>query len=245
MPPDTDSLKSQLNSVFRKSKYAGQKFYLPNDDLERIITVPSVKHYCSTYAATTLKDETSKVIDYVFGSEDNNSGSARQVFAILVLVDRPRLIPGVFAENIRDHDLPLAQCHRRGAEFELARRSERRHALDCFSQWDMSDRMSFDVIQYQVNVPVFKLLGQNKVCFLPEQYVAMKLDDRSVLPFTKYDGEKQIVSGSSKVVRVKIHPAHHDFNKHVSRPTRPSSESQAMIPKHVSHAHMNCFKPEK
>lgn len=211
--------------MFQESHYAGQQFFLPNDDLERIITVPSVTHYCSTYAAATLKDETSKVIDYVFGSEDNDRGRACQVFAILVLVDRASLILGVVTENIRDHDLPLAQCSRRGTEFQLARRSKSSRALECFSQWDMSDRMSFDVIQYQVNVPAFKLLGQNKACFLPEQYVAMKLDDRSVLPFTYYDGKTQIVGGSSKVVRVQIHHAHHDFDKQVSRPICPTSGS--------------------
>lgn len=218
LPSDTKSLRSQLNNVFQKSFYVGKRkrSYLPIDDLERILNPQSVTQYCSTYAAAIPEDEASKIIAYVFGTKDNYRGSARQVFAILVLMDRPSLIPGVIAENIRDHDLPLVQCSGKGTDFQLARRSKRPRALESFSQWEMSDRMSFDVIQYKVNVPVFKLLGQNKSCFLPEQYVAMKLGDQSVLPFTSYDQGNEIVSGSSKVVRVQIHPAHHDFNKEVS-----------------------------
>lgn len=226
MPTDTNSLRSQLNSLFQESPYVGKRLFLPSDDLKRIIDIPSVTQYCSTY--DTLKDETSKIIAYVFGSEGdegNYSGDARQVFAILVLIDRPSLIPGVVAENIRDHDLPLAQCSKRGTEFQLSKRSKSLRPLECLRKWGMSDRRAFDDIQYQVNVPVFKLFGQNKPFFLPGQYVAMKLDDRSVLPFTYCDTKKQIVSGSSKVVRVQIHPAHHDFNKKVSLSIRPSSES--------------------
>lgn len=243
MPPDTNSLRSQLNNAFQKSFYNEKRSFLPSDDLERIISTESVTQYCSTYAATAPKDETSKILEYVFGSEGNYRGPARQVFAILVLMNRPSFIPGVVAENIRDHDLPLAQCAGTGADFQLARNSESQRALKCFSQWEMSDRISFDVYQYQVNVPIFRLLDQNKPCFLPEKYVAMELDDRSVLPFTDYDRENQITSGSSKVVRVQIHTAHNDFNKHVSRLVSPSSESPELgSPRHASHAHMEFFE---
>lgn len=246
MPPDTNSLRSQLNNAFRKSHYTGKPSFLPSDDLERIISPQSVAQYCSTYAAATLEDETSKIIEYVFGSKGNYRGPARQVFAILVLIDRPSLIPGVVAENIRDYDLPLVQCSGTGADFQLARKSKSPRPLRCFSQGEMSDRMSFDVIQYQVNVPIFRLLGQNKPCFLPEKYVAMELDDRSVLPFTHYDRENQITSGSSKVVRVRIHAAHHDFNKQVSRLTSEPLE-RTMIPETriaCSHGHLR-IKSEK
>lgn len=225
--PDTNSLQSQLNSVFQESPYVGKRSFLPSDDLKRIITVPSVTQYCSTYAAATLKDETSKIIAYVFGSEGDEgkySGDARQVFAILVLIDRPSLIPGVVAENIRDHDLPLAQCSKRGTEFQLSKRSKSLRPLECLRKWGMSDRRAFDDIQYEVNVPVFRLFEQNNTFFPPGQFVAKKLDNRSVLPFTYCDTKKQIVSGSSRVVRVQIHPAHHDFNKQVSRSMHPSSE---------------------
>ncbi|KAK7717462.1 hypothetical protein SLS64_002954 [Diaporthe eres] len=92
----------------------------------------SVAQYCSTYAAATLEDETSKIIEYVFGSKGNHRDPARQVFAILVLIDRPSLIPGVVAENIRDHDLPLVQCSGTGADFQLARRSKSPRPLKCF-----------------------------------------------------------------------------------------------------------------
>lgn len=210
------NLKTQLNNGFQTSRYHGNKQFLPKDSLEKLIIAESVEEYCSVH----LKDEDpAKIVRYVFGcgSPGAERDLARQVFATLVLIDRPELISGVVKENIRDRDLPLVQCEERGIEYQLARRSsDQVHAvrLDCFSRWRMSDRKAFHDIQFQVNTPRFETLGPRSLPS-PDQYVAIKLDDRSVMPFTFYDGEKQIVAGSSKVVRVKIHDAHHDFNKAV------------------------------
>lgn len=150
-------------------------------------------------------------MDYVFGRQTNNSGFARQVFAILVLINHDDLIQGVINENIRDHNLPLSQCNQQGTEYQLARRSsssnKRLRAIPCFSHWSMSDRRAFDDIQFQVKSPAFKKLADQDLAVK-----TMKLDNRFGLPFTYYDEEKQIKSGSAKVVRVKIHSAHHDFN---------------------------------
>lgn len=214
--PETGNLKTQLNKAFRRSLYDENKIFLPRDDLERIITPDSVTKYCKGSDYQYLQDEPSKIVDYVFGSQTRqHHGCARRVFAILVLINHDDLIQGVVKENIRDHDLPLAQCDEQGTEYQLARRrrrpNQRLRAIQCFSHWRMSDRRAFDDIQFQVNSPVFKLL-------LAHQDVAIdpvKLDSRYGLPFTFYDEEKQINSGSAKVVRVKIHHAHHDFNTEV------------------------------
>lgn len=209
----TLDLKTELNEAFQKSPFNKRSIFLPTTDLERIITLSSVRGYCSTYAAAILRDQAEKVTEYVFGNQRNR---ARHVFAILVLIDEPALIPGVIDHNISDKDLPLAQCKEKGTNYQLARRKDLlMDPIECFKEWKMAQRKAFNEWQYQVKPLVFTQLGKNQVIDGPE-FVAMKLADLTVLPFTFYDGEKQIISGFSKVVRVKIHPAHHRFKEQVA-----------------------------
>lgn len=212
----TLDLKIELNEAFRISPYNERSIFLPATDLERIITPSSVTSYCSTYAADVLGDQVEKVTEYVFGNQRHGHHHARHVFAVLVLIDEPALIPGVIEHNISDKDLPLAQCNEKGTNYQLARRKDLLISpIGCFKEWKMAQRKAFNEWQYQIKPLVFFQLGKNQVIDGPE-FVAMKLADLTVLPFTFYDGKKQIVSGFSKVVRVKIHPAHHRFKEEVA-----------------------------
>lgn len=226
----TDNLLTQLDNALNKSPYDGKTSlsFLPRNVLESVINQDSVAEYCSTYAATILASQTDKIVEYVFRPHKNDRGLARQIFSILVLMDEPALIPGVVEEDIRDHDLPLALCE--GNDSQMARRRDMLiEPISCFKDWTRAQRRNFDMIQFQVKAPVFNPLDRN---FGPgphrshpsstggqhhqaDDYVAENLDDRTVLPFTKYDGKAQIIAGSSKVVRVKIHFAHHGFNQDV------------------------------
>lgn len=210
-------LKTELNEAFQISPYNERSIFLPATDLERIITRSSVRGYCSTYAAKVLGDQEKKVSEYVFGNQRHSHGHdhARHVFAVLVLIDEPALIPDVIEHDISDKDLPLAQCDEKGTNYQLARRKDVLiRPIDCLTKWNMTQRKAFNEWQYSVKPLVFNQLDKHQVIDGPE-FVAMKLADLTVLPFTSYDGEQQIVSGFSKVVRVKIHPAHHKFKEKV------------------------------
>lgn len=227
--PDTAQLKAQLNDAFRKSRYSGERVFLPIDKVKEIITEDSVVNYCQRYG---LAGQAQKVKDYVFGPQSKRQGSARKIFSILVLLGKPDLILGVVEEKIYDDDLPLAQCKQQGMEFQLARRHNMlMDPIKCFSKWDWSDKSAFDTIQFQVETPVFQALEvdgfprsnasrsrhNRRSSHQADDYVAQNLDTRQVLPLTSYDEKRQIFSGSSKVVRVKIHQAHHHFNQKVCR----------------------------
>lgn len=220
VPPNTISgtrdLKTELNDAFQISPYNERSIFLPTTDLERIITPSSVRSYCSTYAAAVLGDQVEKVTEYVFGNQRPGHDHARHIFAVLALIDEPALILGVIEHDISDKDLPLAQCDEKGTNYQLARRKDVLiRPIECLKEWNMTQRKAFNEWQYQVKPLVFNQLDKHQVIDGPE-FVAMKLADLTVLPFTFYDGEKQIVSGFSKVVRVKIHPAHHKFKEKVT-----------------------------
>lgn len=99
-------------------------------------------------------------------------------------------------------------------------------------------RLLFDLLQYRVKPTVFKLLRHNQQPSSPE-FVATTLDDRQILPFTEYDNDEKTQSGNSKVVRVKIHPAHHDFDKEV-HDLFPCSNASTV---HLAPSHSNFGLP--
>lgn len=212
-----DSLKKELDNAFQISQYNGKDIFLPASDLERIINKDSVRRYCSTFARDDLRQQTERVLHYVFGDEAGNQKPALCVFAILVLMERPALIPSVVDEGIRDRDLPLAQCERNGTNFKFARRDNPDQPIDRFESWTSPDKMTFNEHQYHVKPVIFRLLEAGQVISAPD-YVDMKLTDALVLPFEPCEVKEEIKSGGfSKVVCVKIHPAHHNFNLEVSK----------------------------
>ena len=116
----------------------------------------------------------------------------KHIFAILLFIGRPRKIWSFVDEQISDADLPLAPNE---GILRLRRRCLRRSR----------DRNNFLVCQWKVLAPFLRGLDDSMYSHLKEP------KDR-ILPFTSWE-DKGLGGGFGRVYKVKIHSAHHNFDR--------------------------------
>ncbi|KAK9773191.1 putative Negative regulator of the PHO system [Seiridium cardinale] len=142
-------------------------------------------------------------------SKDRVNGKSegyKNMFAILVAVDRPISIIDFVDHKLNDGCLPLERSSVNGGTgSELRRRGIPDLETHCFKEWGVFVHDTFDNWQWSTIAPFFAKFerGHMKI---------YRLSDKDVLPWTKkYNGRNY--SGFSEVYRVKIHKRHHEFDE--------------------------------
>lgn len=171
--------------------------FIPITAIHKLINDQSVLEYCEEFSEMRSHVQPSDVVKYVCGQPE-----ARCVFAVIILIDEPRLLRDLMGEKVCDNDLPLSHLEADGVEFQLARNSRPTSPVECFRKWKPAQRHYFDEFQRRVKAEV---LGRRPISLPVTQF-----PDRSVLPFTRRKTIHYKVS--SRVDRVEIHHAHHRFN---------------------------------
>lgn len=170
--------------------------FLPVNAVNSLIHNESVRKYCEGLSDPGLQEQCPDVIKYVCGHPE-----ARFVFIIIVLINEPQLLHGLIRDKVFDSDVPLCRIPEvEGVDFQLAKRSDPKTPVNCFTNWTAAQRLSFDELQRQVKAAVLEKW--------PIDFPPYKLPDRSVLPFTECE---IIHKESSSVYHVEIHHAHHNF----------------------------------
>jgi hypothetical protein len=112
-----------------------------------------------------------------------------------------------FIENgVCDADLPLMSSDEsnNANKFSLSRRIAPGVSLKCFEGWNNTNMKQFERHQWKLVVPFFSR-GEDDTT---RHWI---FQDKVILPFTH---QKHAHSGAhGEVLKVKIHPEHHDFNR--------------------------------
>jgi hypothetical protein len=198
--------------------------FLPEDKLVEIMTTENVKSYVAS-SGDVFEEDQSRVIEHVCGQSgrSNVRGASRRIFAILLLIQQPRLIMDFIEEGIDDSDLPLCKVRMASSssdsiismdddedEDDYLARSTRDGPIiiETFRKWNYPQRQTFYNNQWRVQVPIFQ-----KGRRAPEYHPVHKFDRDTVLPWTEFE---ERYNGFSDVSRVKIHKAHSKLGVNVS-----------------------------
>ncbi|WQF89428.1 Putative protein kinase [Colletotrichum destructivum] len=181
--------------------------FLPLDDLENLISLPNVRQILkslNTYSDLEVEKYVNDVCNTTpFGNSQKTS--RKKIFAILVMIDHVGALPSFISENMFDVHLPFEHRRKEGKRPELVFKPALNGVSVRFegsSSWKTSKMWEFNDKQWQVMSPFFDMQS-NK----PRLY---SFDDRTVLPIVQKDW-RFTYGGFSDSVRIKIHPAHHNY----------------------------------
>lgn len=167
------------------------------------------------YSSSPALDDNTPVDDlcnYICGeeplAEQGPDETARMILAVLILIEMPSRIVDFFYERVYNSDLPLRRVGEQGASFTLARRSNK-EALKCFSGWSPLRILQFDEYQWYMIAPYFKSGPDQTPLFYD-------FHDRIILPFIMNWPLGEEGGRFSTIRKIKIHPAHHAFDRLVS-----------------------------
>jgi hypothetical protein len=193
------TLKAQLKADTIVCPLRRKKF-LPLDKLVETITADTVKTHLSI-----------RIRCFQNGLPGRIAQEARQIFAILVLIEEPHYIKDLWQEGLRDRHLPLKK--RDGEDIILV--SETGQQFHSFRNWGYARLKAFLKKQWIFQSPVFKDMGSQIV-----------LDSKCALPLLpKYEnlGDGQ----ASTIYKVILHPQHHKFAVSINFP--PSDSTVAKV----------------
>jgi len=210
--------------------HRGKKGFLPKGQLAGLVHEESVTQELTrclsathslraiqNYARQACYDSTPQTTEDEQNSPRNKS--FRNVFAILVLIEKSATIDRFLNEGVSDADLPLVMVKRlkKSWQYDLCRKDALDQPLECFRRWTRMAIMNFEEWQWTMLAP-FLTKGERKNV---KHYV---LQDQAILPFTddsrRHDNAHQaeeLGGGFGRVFRAEIHPDHHDFNDPVVR----------------------------
>jgi len=223
---DEDRLGVQLRIALIREPSTERKF-LPKGKLDTLVTPTSVErelsrvvHLPTKYLRRNRRLAVDIIIDLPADDEGARHGQAsppnpaataqldrpsyQRIFAILLLMHRPRKIWSFVRERVCDADLPLVLQQ---DVLRLRRFGEAQPVLKCLKRsYDVSQ---FVLYQWWVLAPFFRRPNGSI-----ESHC--KVSENHILPFTEWDniGRK---GGSGQVHKAKVHHDHHAFdNKEVS-----------------------------
>lgn len=177
------SLYSQLYNHLCECSLGGQVLYfLPLNSLDELITTDSVEAQLSLSDRLPWSRLPGEVVQH-----------AKKVFAILVLIDKPRAIKKLLREGLTDEHLPLFP---KGDGSDNILVSARGKIFQSFATWHNSAKVAvFLEKQWVVQAPVLDATDSD-----------ITLNPKCVLPFYNIVelGEGQ----SSRVYKGELHPAH-------------------------------------
>jgi hypothetical protein len=218
------SLGDRLSAMLRNDTMNGRLF-IPRVDLDRVVTQTSVdkellrKAYLPARISHKTRRSTARLriepspkygsvsqISVIKEAQTDNGtvqASFQQIFAILLLIDRPTRIWAFLREGICDADLPLTMSRKHGHFTGPESQRDRKSLipLSCLKSW--SDISRFVDQQWTVLVPVFKKSSAERISH-------HKGSNNQSLPFIdwKYSGRG---GRFGDIYRARIHPAHHEF----------------------------------
>ncbi|EON99447.1 putative fad binding domain protein [Phaeoacremonium minimum UCRPA7] len=202
------SMNSSMKEMVKSSLCRGDggRLFLPMDALRRIFTKDRILTELQTLYPYLPVEALRRIAQQIADDGEGSSTGFRKVFATLLLTDQADKISLFLNENVNDTDLALQKVAADNA-FELRRRTAPDAPLGCFQGWTQSDIEAFEKRQWLFLSPVF----DKKQGLKP-----LDLEDKRILPFTE-STEHQIQDhfrgGNSEVFRVKLHPAHYNFDQ--------------------------------
>ncbi|KAL1970712.1 hypothetical protein VTN77DRAFT_4356 [Rasamsonia byssochlamydoides] len=195
-----EELKEKLR--YSRVESVGFRFFVPKQDLEALITEPTVT---SILQYQGLDTQTAASI------ASQTSACAKSLFATLVYLEKGGEIQSLLEEGITDVDLPFMRpTHDRSFPLQTKDGSP----IKTLERWIPGEREEFYRTQWWMTAPVFEDL---------EHY---NLDDNDVLPFVPLTSEEEEKyrrnrGGYSQVYPARIHPAHHNLRMPVDREGGP------------------------
>jgi hypothetical protein len=217
---DSARLGDQLYAVLQNDTM-NRRLFVPRVDLDSVITQRSVGRELARWvylpariSPTAWRTTTRLQIGSSSGRPNAKAslveqelpkgpefGSVQQIFAILLLIDRPTKIWSFLKEGLCDADLPLrvkTPCTLQGT------RNPTVH-LKCLKK--PRDVSSFVEKQWIVLVPVFEQSSSREISHV-------KADDKQSLPFVHWE-QSGHVGRFGEIYRAKIHPVHCKFPRGV------------------------------
>lgn len=185
--------------------------FIPRGDILRLITPDSVENFLSDHEneCPRFRKERSEIVNYVCGLEIRTSKPARHLFAILLIIGEPHLILDSLKSDVDDSNLPLAQSGLHTTSLSLTR--EDGSLVTVFEKWTPAQRQAFYKVQWCICVPYFNYVPDD--CMFIDSHPILRLHDSAILPWVEQD---LIHDNTCEISRVKIHPAHHNFDAEVS-----------------------------
>jgi hypothetical protein len=215
---NSTKLEEALHDAMVVCQHSDKKF-LPIDALVRIITKEAIKEELESLDTSKLDDfsseeldrYTSRIYDLIPFENETASGapvkpsSRRLIFAILVMSGLQDTIFDFIRERFFDKNLPFCWSLEAAAKNTVPEGPNPPVFAKFMAGWKNSDRSAFDQFQWHMLAPNFDMtLGQmNHYPLLPCQ----------PLPFLQSEDRQQVVQGGfSRVYKVEIHPAHHNYD---------------------------------
>jgi hypothetical protein len=221
---DRARLGNQLYAVLQNDATITGRLFVPKDDLDDIITQETVERELSRVVyflarispkawrtATPLQIGSSleRANEKHTSAEEGTSRHpakryVQQIFAILLLMDRPTKIWSFLKEGVFDADLPLKTSQGRLiTSSSLHDPRKPTSCLKCLKK--RRDIFSFVEKQWMVLVPVFEQSSRKEISHL-------KVDDQQSLPFLHWE-QRGLIGSFGEIYRAKIHPDHCTFSQ--------------------------------
>lgn len=208
-PFTIEEIRKRLRSGSKFSRHKNTKKFIPYDKLRDTFTESCVRSIL--LQTPEFKGTPPGVIDITAHSIcavsqiNGHRTSFIRIFAILVSMDQVKYIQDFLNEPIADADLPLRLPSKEQLESNLVMKSsdeDDQRPLQCFEDWDPDDLDRFLERQDKFTSPRLRMRG-DRLCL-------HRLPSNMILPFIECNNTH--VGGFGTVSKVKIHPAHCDFD---------------------------------
>ena len=193
--PKLPTLRDQLWKAQIESPPDSLIFFVPDDDLQRLVNPDSVE---AELERNNVKFESGEVRKNI---AVRISATSRRLFAILVCLQLESLICQFLAEEIDDSHLPFVRSDETGQTFKFCSRLHPEQPIKCMENWELDRIHSFGRTQWFMLAPIFEY---------SEEIKHYELQDNCVLPFVR-DRDRcnnATEGGYGSVSKVYIHPAH-------------------------------------
>jgi hypothetical protein len=193
--PKLRTLRDELWEVQIESPPDSWIFFIPDDDLQRLVNPDSVE---AELERNDIKFESGEVRKNI---AVRISASSRRLFAILVCLQLESLICQFLAEEIDDSHLPFVRSDETGQTFKFCSRLHPEQPIKCMEHWGLDRIHSFGRTQWFMLAPIFEY---------SEEIKHYELQDNCVLPFVR-DRDRcnnTTEGGYGSVSKVCIHSAH-------------------------------------
>jgi hypothetical protein len=193
--PKPPTLRDQLWKAQIESPPDSLIFFVPDDDLQRLVNPNSVE---VELERNNVKFESGEVKR---NTAVRISATSRKLFATLVCLQLGHLICHFLAEGIDDGHLPFVRSDESGQTFKFCSRRHPEKPIKCMEYWDRDQVHSFGRTQWFMLAPIFEYT---------EEIQHYELEDNRVFPFIPdRDRYNHVTEGGyGSVSKIYIHPAH-------------------------------------